>query len=219
MSVRLGVVTKVRDVFIGSLLLLGSACTSMTAQPSSTSGVDSPELLIRPGDDLAVYVWRHDDLNVTIRVNEDGTISIPLAGQISVSNLTVKEAKTEIGQKLEKHISNPHVTVIVSQSTTDGSEPRIRVTGYVQKPISMRWRQGVTVLEALLAAGGVEQDEHQLSACLYRSDGSRGPVNLDHLLNGTDLNTNYVMGAGDTLVIFQPDVVDSDASCLLDTLS
>jgi len=195
----------------------------MAAQSSPTSGVDSTGVLIRPGDGLTVHVWRHDDLSVTVPVNKDGTISIPLAGQINVGNLTVNEAKTQISQKLEEHMRDPHVTLIITKITTkptdDASVPRIRVTGYVQKPISMRYRQGVTVLEALRAAGGVDQDERQLSARLYRSDGSCGPVNLDHLLDGTDMNTNYVMGPGDTLVIIKPDVVESDASCLVDTHS
>ena len=211
---------------VGGLLLIASACAPLDTTPavnaeSSTSaasgstvpnaaGCEAPgsagpgnEYRIGVGDSLAVNVWRNDDLSITVPVRPDGKISVPLAGDVDVGARTPEEVSAAITTKLAKYIRDPFVTVIVTDMGSEVFRNRVRVTGAVQKPVSIPYRQGMTVLDVVLEAGGVNEFASLSRATLYRRDCSRLPVRLDHILKRGEMATNYDIRAGDVVTVPQ----------------
>ena len=220
--------TVVRAALIGSLVLLGSACapldgpvsasgqntnlpstpatsaqTAAAGDQSSATTANSSEYKIGVGDNLAVNVWRHEDLSVTVPVRPDGKISVPLAGDIDVGDRTPQEVSGAITDKLAKYIRDPFVTVIVTGMNSGEFRNRVRVTGAVQKPVSIPYRQGMTVLDVVLEAGGVNEFASLSRATLFRRDGTRLSVRLDHILRRGNMATNYPILAGDVVTVPQ----------------
>jgi polysaccharide export outer membrane protein len=173
-----------------------------TATESSDSGY-ADEYLIGVGDSLAINVWRNKDLSVTVPVRPDGKISVPLAGDVAVGDRTPEEVSASITQKLSKYIRDPFVTVIVTDMGSDQYRSRVRVTGAVRKPVSLPFRQGMTVLDVVLEAGGATEFANLSSATLYRSDGTRLAVRLDRILKRGEMATNYKLRRGDVVTVPQ----------------
>ncbi len=148
-------------------------------------------------------MWRNDDLSVNVPVRPDGKISVPLAGDVDVGDRTPQEVSEAITEKLAKYIRDPFVTVIVTDMISEGFRNRVRVTGAVQKPVSLPYRQGMTVLDVVLEAGGVNEFASLSRTTLFRSDGSRLPVRLDHILRRGKMDTNYPVFGGDTITVPQ----------------
>lgn len=222
MSISRAISTPIKATLIGSLLLLGSACapldsptsadrTSTSTPTRSTSTASTAdantgyadEYRIGVGDSLAINVWRNDDLSVTVPVRPDGKISVPLAGDIEVGDRTPEEVSAAITQKLAKYIRDPFVTVIVTDMGSAVFRNRVRVTGAVQKPVSIPYRQGMTVLDVVLEAGGANEFASLSRATLFRRDGTRLPVRLDHILKRGEMATNYTIRAGDVVTVPQ----------------
>ena len=143
------------------------------------------------GDSLQVNVWRHEDLSINVPVRPDGKISVPLAGDIAVGDRTPEQVSASISEKLAKYVRDPFVTVIVTEMGSNQYRSRVRVTGAVQRPISLPYRQGMTVLDVVLEAGGANEFASLSNASLYRRDGSRQPVRLDRILRRGEMDTNY----------------------------
>lgn len=238
MSIRTTFSASVRTIFAVACLLLGAACTSPDVSSSgdlsnttvlsptaadnsrkidcSTPSIDRSMYRIGIGDSLAINVLRHDRLSVTVPVRPDGTITLPLAGEVFVDGRTLEEVDVEVTERFAKSIRNPLVHVVVLQSDNDDSFARIRITGAVRKPISLPSScRGITVLEAVREAGGVDEDQYKGGACLYRRDGNRLPIDLDNLLNRTDMTSNLLIGGGDVLTVFNEKLLtESSAHCL-----
>ncbi len=223
-----GLSVSASQLAIGGLLLLTSACAPLDTTPgvdavsipsssetlvTNTTSADSTplqgtategnEYRIGVGDSLAVNVWRNDDLSITVPVRPDGKISVPLAGDVEVGDRTPEEVSAAITTKLAKYIRDPFVTVIVTDMGSAVFRNRVRVTGAVQKPVSIPYRQGMTVLDVVLEAGGVNEFASLSRATLYRRDGSRLPVRLDHILKRGEMATNYDIQAGDVVTVPQ----------------
>ena len=113
--------------------------------------------------------------------------------------MTLKEASAAIVQKLDKRIHDPVINIVISCPQYEGVGAR--ATGAVQHPRSFPYCEGMTVLDLLREAGGVTDAAILNRAALYRSDGSRPLIRLDHLLEGSDMATNYSIRPGDTLVV------------------
>jgi len=219
MSIR---TSSMRAIFAVSFLLFGSACTSPDLSSSgdlsnptesaqnfgdysrridcSTASIDPSKYRIGAGDELAIMV-RPDDLTPAV-VRRDGTIFLLSIGEVYVENRTPKEVGLEVTERLANSIRDPLATVVVMGVCSDYSATII-VSGAVRKLTSLPInRENITVLEAVLAAGGIDEDQYQGGACLYRRDGNRLPIDLDSLLSRTDMTTNYALEAGDVVTVF-----------------
>lgn len=155
-------------------------------------------------DSVRVAVWQNPDLNVTVPVRPDGKISVPLVGDVEAGGKTPEEVSADIKAKLENFVRNPQVTVIVDQLRSHEYLSRVRVTGAVRTPISVPYRQGMTVLDAVLAAGGTNEFAASDRTELYRKDGASTrayPVRLDRILQKGELGTNYEMQPGDVITV------------------
>lgn len=186
------------------LYLVGCAGTKVGQLPeSNTSGV-LPEYRIGVGDALSVNVWRNPELTLSVPVRPDGKISMPLIGDIMAANLTTEQLAQDITKSLTTYIRSPQVTVIVTNPSSSDFQRRVRITGAVANPQSLPYREGMTVLDLVLLAGGPNQYASANRAKLYRQvDGQVKiyPIKLDNLINDGDVATNYVLQPSDIVTV------------------
>lgn len=156
-------------------------------------------------DDLVqVTVWKNPDLSVTVPVRPDGKISMPLAGEVDAGGRTPQEVAAQITDKLSHYIRDPQVAVILTELRSHEFLSRVRVSGAVREPASMPYRQGMTVLDLVLEAGGLNDFAAGNSAKLYRqsNDGMVAiPIELADILHDGAVETNYAIEPGDILTV------------------
>jgi polysaccharide export outer membrane protein len=155
-------------------------------------------------DEVRVSVWQNPGLDVSVPVRPDGKISVPLVGDVDAGGRTPEEVSAEIQEKLKTYVRDPQVTVIVTQLRSHEYLSRVRVTGAVRQPVSVPYRQGMTVLDAVLAAGGTNEFAAGDRTELYRKEGQGTrayAVRLDRILKDGDLATNYPVQPGDVITI------------------
>lgn len=196
-------------LLLPGLMLALAACAS-GPRPGVAPPAINPEAQavkeyrIGVDDSIRVAVWQNPDLNVTVPVRPDGMISVPLVGDVEAGGKTPTEVADEIKTKLAKFVREPQVTVIVDQLRSHEYLSRVRVTGAVRQPISVPYRQGMTVLDAVLAAGGTTEFAAANRTELYRKSakGTRAySVQLESILHDGDLATNYEVQPGDVITV------------------
>lgn len=156
------------------------------------------------GDELHVQVWRNEELSAKVPVRPDGKISSPLVGDIVAAGLTTQELAKAITAKLGSYVRNPEVTVIVTNPASADFLRRVRVTGAVRTPVTVTFRQGMTVLDVVLQAGGLTEFASPGRARLYRTVEGRTkiyPVDLNAILQKGDLRTNYPLYPSDVVTV------------------
>jgi len=193
-------------VWVGAGLLAGSLVLAQSppSRPDQarTQAGTSAEYIIGPGDTLQVFVWRNPDLTVTVPVRPDGKISTPLVEDMRAVGKTPTQLARDIEKVLAEYVRSPQVNIIVTQPASAFSQ--VKVIGQVQKPQAVPYREGMTVLDAVLAVGGLAPfaagDRTQLVRAV---DGKQTQirVKLDALLNKGDMSQNLGLRPGDVLVV------------------
>jgi polysaccharide export outer membrane protein len=188
-----------------SLLLAGCASGGGTAEAPPAVESNMAEAYRIGVDDLVqVTVWRNPELGITVPVRPDGKISVPLVGDVVAGGRTPQEVADDIEQKLADYVRAPQVAVILTELRSHEYLSRVRVTGAVRQPVSIPYRQGMTVLDAVLAAGGITEFAAPDRSDLYRKNGEGTDtyaVRLDRILNRGDLSTNFKVAPGDVITV------------------
>lgn len=199
--------TLVRLCSLACLLLL-AACSTLPASNEAPPVTPHPEAVanyhIGVDDQLQITVWQNPELSVSVPVRPDGKITVPLIGDVQAGGQTPTEVSGEIQEKLKSYVRDPQVAVIVTQLRSHEYLTRVSVTGAVQHPVSAPYHQGMTVLDAILAAGGVNVYAAADDTVLYRKigDGTKAyRVRLDKILQSGDLATNYPLQPGDVITV------------------
>ena len=189
-------------------LFLGG-CAHAQAPNSATPAPSAPlpdSYLIGPGDELQICVWDHADLTTTVVVRPDGRISTPLVEDLQAASKTPTQLGRDIAGVLGQFVRSPVVTVMV-QSFVGDTTHQIRVVGSaVEEPQALQYRQGMTVLDAVIAVGGLSEFAAGNRARLVRNVNGRVTetrVRLDDLLNKWRIEHNLQMLPGDVLIIPQ----------------
>lgn len=195
-----------RLFLILSCCALFVGCASPQAQQEkNASPTDSGEdYKIGVDDMVQVSVWRNPEMTVTVPVRPDGKISVPLAGDVRAGGLTAPEVATAIEQKLSYYIRDPKVTVIITALHSHAFLTRVRVTGAVRTPMSLPHRPGMTVLDAVLEAGGPNEFAAPNRTRLHRKGASKVeviPVRLGDILNNGRLQSNVDVRPGDVITV------------------
>jgi polysaccharide biosynthesis/export protein len=187
-----------RTGWLAAILIGGSSLVlAGTPQPGSSS-----EYIIGPGDTLQVFVWRNPDLTVTVPVRPDGRISTPLVEDMPAVGKTPTQLARDVEKVLAEYVRSPEVNIIVTQPANALNQ--VKVIGQVQKPAPIPYREGMTVLDALLAVGGLGTFAAGNRSHLVRIvDGKQTeiPLKLDALLNKGDMSQNLTLRPGDVLVV------------------
>ncbi len=188
--------------------LLLAACASSSGAVSTAPPADVPTTAsayrIGVDDVVQVSVWRSPELSITAPVRPDGNITVPLVGDVTAAGRLPDEVAKEVQGKLATYVREPQVTVILTELRSHEYLSRVRVTGAVRTPVSIPYRQGMTVLDAVLAAGGVTEFAAPDRSGLYRKNGQdtvNYAVKLDRILNRGDLATNYAVAPGDVITV------------------
>lgn len=162
---------------------------------------NSVEYRIGVDDIVNVNVWKNPDLSVKVPVRPDGNISVPLIGDVEVGGRTPTEVAELIKEELTVYLREPQVTVILDQLNSHEFLSRVRITGAVSKPKSIPFRQGMTVIDAVLEAGGVSKFAAGDGTKIYRKSGKVLEVKLKRILKKGDLRTNYPLRPGDVVTV------------------
>jgi len=187
---------------------LGGCATSgggAAGAPPALANTTTDAYRIGVDDIVQVSVWRNPELGITVPVRPDGKITVPLVGDVDAGGRTPAEVGADIQDKLGAYVRDPQVAVILTDLRSHEYLSRIRVTGAVKQPISIPYRQGMTVLDAVLAAGGTSEFAAPDRTDLYRKDDDGGtrryPVRLDRILGSGDLSTNFPVAPGDVITV------------------
>ena len=190
-------------ILVSAIML--SACSSTNLPAPPTSAAQNPEYRIGAGDSLDVFVWQNKDLSAQVAVRPDGMISLPLVNDIKAEGTTPTQLAGEIQDQLKKFVTNPVVTVMVSSFVGPYSQ-QIRIVGEAAKPQALPYRTNMTVLDAMIAVGGLTQYAAGDRATLVRTTGGEKKsyrLRLDALLQDGDISANAPLEPGDVIIIPQ----------------
>lgn len=185
------------------VILAGCAGPSVEAPPVSETRF-TEDYRIGVGDELRINVWRNEELSGTVPVRPDGKISMALVGDVTATGQTTMGLASELASQLSEYIRNPQVTVIVTNPSSSDFQRRVRITGAVRDPQSIAFRDGMTVLDLVLMAGGVNEFASANNAKLYRRlDGEVKvfPIYLNDLINRGKVETNYQLQPSDIVTV------------------
>lgn len=162
----------------------------------------APAYIIGPGDSLQVFVWRNAELSSTVPVRPDGKISTPLVEDMVAVGKTPTQLARDIEKVLAEYVKSPQVNVIVTQPLSAFSQ--VKVIGQVVKPESLPYREGMTVLDALLTVGGLGPYAAGNRAKVVRTEGGKQTeiaVNLGKIIDKGDMRQNLKLQPGDVIVV------------------
>jgi len=193
---------------VQTLLLVSSLAFGQSAAPAAGPASDTspapvsaggPSYVIGPEDVLHVAVWKENDLTATLPVRPDGMISLPLLNDVPASGMTPMQLAASITEKLKKYMADPRVTVVVTQINSK----RIFLVGEVSHSGSMSLLPNMTVLQALSSAGLTTFANTKKIYILRNENGKQQkmPVDYRKLVKGENIDQNYALRPGDTIVI------------------
>jgi polysaccharide export outer membrane protein len=198
-------------VAVAALLWMGSLALAQDAAPAASSPATAaatsapaaspagPEYVIGPDYVLHIAVWKEADLTATLPVRPDGKISLPLLNDVQAAGMTPMQLAISLTEKLRKYLADPRVTVVVSQINSK----RVYLVGEVNRTGAMPMLPNMTVLQALSTAG-LTQFANTKKIYVMRSEGGKQvkmPVNYRKLVKGQDVDRNYILHPGDTIVV------------------
>lgn len=160
----------------------------------------SAPYLIEAGDVLEVVILGEEELNRTLMVMHNGSISFPMIGDVKVTGLTTDEAAAFIAEKLKKYFTHPVVSVILKSPTL----PHVSVFGEVLKPGAIEYQRGLRISDYIALAGGYTQLAFLKKVKVVRFQGRKpvvSTVNLDAILKQGMNDQNYELKSGDWIYV------------------
>lgn len=189
-------------VLLTGAALAGTTRAQVPEAPTAAAPAVGADYVIGPGDTLQVFVWRNPELSTSIPVRPDGKISTPLVEDMVAVGKTPSQLARDIEGVLAEYIRQPQVNIIVSNAVSAFSQ--VRVIGQVQNPQAIPYREGMTVMDAVLAAGGLATFAAGNRAKVVRKEGDgqrEFKVRLADLVNEGDLSQNLELRPGDVIVV------------------
>lgn len=201
------VAQRLLAMFVAVAAVLGLAGCAGTSNLPPAPLVATPgdyKYLIGPGDVLNINVWRNPELSLTVPVRPDGKLSTPLVEELVAQGKTSSEIARELEKALGKFVRDPVVTVIVTNFVGPYSE-QIRVVGEAAKPQFLPYKQKMTLMDVMIAVGGLTEFADGNRATLVRAveGNKRYAVRVRDLVKGGDISANVEMLPGDVLIIPQ----------------
>lgn len=204
-----------RRTLSGQIALWGALVLAITAVPTRAQDTKQqptaeakakapatadPNYVIGPQDVLDIDVWKEAELTRSVPVRPDGKISLPLLNDVQAAGLTPTQLSEEITTDLKKFITDPQVTVIVTQINSQ----RVYILGEMTRPGAYPLLPGMTVLQALSSAGGFTPFANMKKIYVLRNEGGKQekfPFNYKDVVKGKNAGENIVLKAGDQIVV------------------
>ena len=191
-----------------SPLIISCASSPPVSAPPTPSQAQAKavgdDYIIGPGDTLEVFVWRNPELSVTVPVRPDGKISTPLVEDMVAVGKTPPQLARDMEGVLSEYVRSPKVNIIVTTAASAFS--LVKVVGQVAHPMALPYREGMTVLDAILAVGGLTQFASGNRARIVRVENGQERVihvKVADLVNSGDVHQNLPLKPGDVLVVPQ----------------
>lgn len=195
-----------RIIFLLAAALALGACSMSPRYPDAPRDAATPDYryVIGPLDTVNIIVWRNPELSLTVPVRPDGKISTPLVEDLDALGKDASTLARDVEEALSKYIREPVVTVIVTQFAGPYDQ-QIRVVGEAAKPQVMAYRQNMTLLDVMIAVGGLTDFADGNRASIFRTaDGGKlYGVRLRDLMRRGDISANVDVKPGDILIIPQ----------------
>ncbi|WP_439951206.1 XrtA/PEP-CTERM system exopolysaccharide export protein [Sphingomonas azotifigens] len=197
-----------------ALAALLSACGAPHARPELPAAgfvgakqAPSDEYVIGPLDQLSIFVWRNPELTTKVQVRPDGRITTPLINDMPAVGKTPAMLADDLKLALSEFIKDPIVSVIVENFSGTFAQ-QIRVVGATEKPASLPYRANMSILDAMIAVGGLNEFAAGNRARLVRYDPQTGQqreykLRLSDLLKSGDTSANVRLEPGDVIIIPQ----------------
>jgi polysaccharide export outer membrane protein len=169
---------------------------------SALTSADAEHYIIGPGDVMQVYVWRSPELTTSIPVRPDGKISTPLVEDMVAVGKTPTQLARDVEKVLSEFIRSPNVTIIITGPASMYNQ--VKVVGQVRQPKPLPYHEGMTVLDALLAVGGLSEFAAGNRAKILREEnGKQREIKLraEDLVYDGDLSQNLPVRPGDVIVV------------------
>ena len=203
--------------FARPALVVGLAASTLTAcagggrtelPPASyVASKEQPgeEYVIGPLDQLNIFVWRNPELSSKVQVRPDGRITTPLVADMPAVGKTPAMLADDMKKALGEYIKDPIVQVIVENFSGTFSQ-QVRIVGATEKPASIPYRANMTLLDAMIAVGGLSQYAAGNKAKLVRYDRETGKqkeysIQVGRLLKRGDSSANVRLEPGDVIII------------------
>lgn len=202
--IKLNAKSAIQWLLVSASVLMFVGCASkIPAAPTAASSEDY-NYIIGPGDNVNIQVWRNPELSMSVPVRPDGRITGPLVEDLVAMGKTPTALARDMEKELAKFIRDPVVTVIVTGFVGPYSE-QIRVIGEAAKPQTLPYKQKMTILDVMIAVGGITDFADGNSATILRTSENNAQyrVRLKDLVKRGDFSANVEMKPGDVLVIPQ----------------
>ena len=196
-----------------SVLALAGCAGSSTGRtlPPAASASDAAagqvgeSYIIGPMDELTIFVWRNAELGANVQVRPDGRITTPLINEMIAAGKTPAQLADDIRQALVRYIVDPQVSVMVNRPQGTFSQ-QIRIVGATARPAAIPYRANMTLLDGMIAVGGLSEYAAGNRARLIRVDRQTGQqreydLRITDLLRRGDVRANVRLEPGDVIII------------------
>jgi polysaccharide export outer membrane protein len=165
----------------------------------------SENYIIGALDEITLFVWRNPELSVTVQVRPDGRITTPLISDMVAVGKTPAQLADDVRQALTQYIQEPLVSVMINRPQGNFSQ-QVRIVGATERPAAIPFRANMTLLDAMIAVGGLSQYAAGDRARLVRVDRASGQqqefdLRIAALLRRGDVRANVRLQPGDVIII------------------
>jgi polysaccharide export outer membrane protein len=197
---------------VGALALTGCAGGPRAGQTlpaaalvTTTAGDTSESYIIGPLDQLNIFVWRNPELGGQFQVRPDGRLTTPLISEMVAAGKTPAQLAEDIRIALNQYIQDPIVSVMVGSFQGTYAQ-QIRIVGATERPAAIPYRANMTLLDAMIAVGGLSEFAAGNRARLIRHDRETGEqreydLHIARLLRRGDTSANVRLEPGDVIII------------------
>jgi polysaccharide biosynthesis/export protein len=190
---------------LGGCATGGSGHALPPASFVGSSDEASENYQIGPADELSIFVWRNPELSTRISVRPDGRITTPLISDLVAVGKTPAQLADDIKTVLSQYVQNPIVSVMVERPQGTFAQ-QIRIIGATQRPAALPYRANMTLLDAMIAVGGLSEYAAGNRARLIRYDRTNGhqqtfDLRIGSLLRRGDVSANVKLEPGDVIII------------------
>ncbi len=195
---------KLRAAAVLPLLLLAACMTNPFPAAPNAAPTEDYTYIIGAGDSINILVWRNPEISMTVPVRPDGKIATPLIDELQAQGKTPTQLARDIEAQLSKYVRDPIVTVLVTGFVGPYNE-QVRVVGEAAKPQALNYKKNMTVLDVMIAVGGLTDFANGNMASLLRTSegGKQYGLRLRDLLQRGDVTANVDVKPGDIIIIPQ----------------
>lgn len=198
--------------------IIGTETAGSGSEQASPEMTDDSPIVLGPGDEIDISVWRNDDLHRTVKIDASGRISLPLAGRIKASGLTVDSLSEKVSAALSKYVLDPKVDINVVNMRS----LRAYVLGEVESPGDVVLDGNIRIWEAVSRSGGFNRDANRDKVLLVRpGDGSAEVSVVDlssqRLFSGGKVVSAPFLRSGD--IVYVPRSLPASAELFMQRLN